>query len=70
MGITPNKMAALGENVLVFINLAGLAYFYIKVIHKRVHFELLERFQTRYLVIYAGWLAVVAFLFPLFFGFQ
>jgi len=70
MGITPNKMAALGENVLVFINLAGLAYFYIKVIQKQVQFEILERFQTRYLVIYAGWLAVVAFIFPILFGFQ
>jgi hypothetical protein len=70
MGITPNKMAALGENVLVFINLGGLAYFYIKVIQKRVQFEILERFQTRYLVIYAGWLAIVAFIFPILFGFQ
>jgi len=70
MGITPNKMAALGENVLVFVNLAGLAYFYIKVMRKQVLFERLERFQTNYLVIYAGWLAIVAFLFPIFFGFK
>ena len=70
MGITPNKMAALGENVLVMINLGGLAYFYINLILKKGRFEALEKFQTDYLVIYAGWLAIVAFLFPLFFVFQ
>lgn len=70
MGITPNKMAALGENVLVLVNLAGLAYFYSRVILKKGHFQALEKFQTDYLVIYAGWLAIVALLFPLFFAFQ
>jgi hypothetical protein len=70
LGITPNKMAALGENVLVFVNLGGLAYYYIKVIQKHVQFDILERFQTRYLTIYAGWLAIVAFIFPLLFGFK
>jgi len=70
MGITPNKMAALGENVLIFINLGGLAFYYIQVIRKKVSFEILERFQTRYLLIYASWLAIVAFLFPLLFGFM
>ena len=70
MGITPNKMAALGENVLVLVNLGGLAYFYAQVIRKKGNFDALEKFQTDYLVIYAGWLAIVALLFPLFFAFQ
>jgi len=68
--ITPNKMAALGENVLVLVNLAGLAFFYVKVILKKGRFEALEKFQTDYLLVYAVWLAIVAFLFPLFFLFQ
>lgn len=68
--ITPNKLAALGENVLVLGNLAGLAYFYVKILTRKGHFEALEKFQTDYLWVYAGWLAVVAFLFPLFFGFR
>ena len=35
MGITPNKMAALGENLLVMGNLGGLAYFYLQVMRKK-----------------------------------
>ncbi len=70
MGITPNKMAALGENIVVFINLAGLIFAYYKIIKHKNTFEQLERFQTNYLNIYAGWLACVVFIFPLIFGFN
>ena len=70
MGITPNKMAALGENVLVLINLAGLGYFLIRSLRSQESFEPLEHFQTAYLTVYAGWLAIVAFGFPLIFGFM
>jgi len=70
MGITPNKMAALGENVLVLGNLIGLGYFLIRILRKQGTFDHLEHFQTAYLTVYAGWLAVVAFGFPLFFGFM
>lgn len=68
--ITPNKMAALGENLLVLGNLGGLAYYYIQVLRHKGTFAALEKFQTDYLVIYAGWLAIVALVFPLVFGFQ
>lgn len=70
MGITPNKMAALGENVLVLGNLVGLGIHLIRILRHQGSFDLLERFQTRYLTIYAGWLAIVAFGFPLFFRFM
>ncbi len=70
MGITPNKMAALGENLLVMGNLGGLAYFYLQIMRKKGSFESLEKYQTDYLWIYAGWLAIVAFVFPLLFGFM
>lgn len=70
MGITPNKMAALGENVLVLGNLIVLGYFLIRILRKQGTFDHLEHFQTAYLTVYAGWLAIVAFGFPLFFGFM
>jgi hypothetical protein len=70
MGITPNKMAALGENVLVLINLVGLGYHLLRIYRQQGTFEALEHFQTAYLTAYAGWLAIVTFGFPLFFGFM
>jgi hypothetical protein len=70
MGITPNKMAALGENVLVMVNLLGLGYHLVRIYRQQASFDTLEQFQTMYLTVYAGWLAIVAFGFPLFFGFM
>lgn len=70
MGVTPNKIAALGENIVVLINLAGLIFAYFKIIKNKGTFEQLERFQTSYLNVYAGWFAFVVFVFPLLFGFN
>lgn len=69
-GITPNKVAALGENIALFINLGGLAWLYIRYFLKKIDFVKLERWQTFYLNIYAIWMAVVAFLFPVIFQFR
>ncbi|MGE5552089.1 MAG: permease prefix domain 1-containing protein [Bacteroidota bacterium] len=68
-GVSPNKLAALGENIILFINLAGLAAHYLRYLIEREGFARLERWQTRYLGLYLVWTAVVAFLFPVFFGF-
>lgn len=68
-GITPNKIAALGENLILFVNLGGLAWLYVLYLRGKIEFAKLERFQTEYLCVFAGWTAVVALLFPLLFGF-
>jgi hypothetical protein len=69
-GITPNKAAALGENLILLVNLGGLAWYFICYIRKRIDFSKLERRQMSYLNVYAAWMAIVAFLFPVFFGFR
>ena len=69
-GISPNKLAALGENIILFVNLAGLAVYYLRYFMKKCHFSVLERWQTGYLGFYLAWTAVVAFLFPILFGFS
>ncbi len=69
-GISPNKIAALGENLVLMVNLGGLAVLYPCFFRKKIEFSLLERWQTSYLYVYAVWTAVVAFAFPLIFNFQ
>ncbi|MTI62237.1 MAG: hypothetical protein FH762_20010 [Firmicutes bacterium] len=69
-GITPNKMAALGENVLLLVNLAALLWLYIRHFMKKVDFEKIEIWQTSYLTVYAIWMAIVVFVFPVVFGFK
>ena len=69
-GITPNKLAALGENLILLINLAGLAWLYGRFFVKKIDFTRIENWQTSYLYAYAIWLAIVAFIFPIVFGFN
>lgn len=69
-GSTPNRLAALGENIVLLVNLAGLAVCYIRYFLKKIEFAALEKWQTNYLAVYLVWTAVVAFGFPIVFGFK
>lgn len=68
-GFTPNKSAALGENLILFVNLAWSAWLYFQVIKGRKRFALLERWQTDYVPVYAAWVWVVVLVFPPVFAF-
>jgi hypothetical protein len=63
-GFTPNRVAALGENVILLVNLAWSAVLYIRFLRGRGSFSDLERWQTDYLPVYVAWAAIVAILFP------
>lgn len=69
-GWTPNRLAALGENLILFLNLAGSAWLYLRFLRGRGGFSSLESWQTGFLPVYAGWAAIVALLFPPLFGFR
>jgi len=69
-GVSPNKLAALGLNILLLINLAVLLIFYIRYFIKQIEFEKIEIWQTSYLTIYAVWLVAVVFIFPIAFRFS
>ena len=68
-GFTPNRIAALGENVILLVNLGGSAFLYARFVRGGVTFSRLYDWQTSYLYVLAAWAAVVAFLFPPLFGF-
>ena len=68
-GFTPNRIAALGENVILLVNLAGAAMLYARFLRGGVAFSRLLDWQTFYLYVIAAWAAVVALLFPPLFGF-
>ena len=69
-GVTPNKLAALGENLALLGNLAGLAWLYIGYFKKKFDFTKLIKWQTDYLYVYFIWTAIVAFIFPIVFRFN
>ncbi len=68
-GFTPNRVAALGENVVLLVNLGGSALLYARFLRGGVAFSRLSEWQTSYLYVLAAWAAVVAFLFPPLFAF-
>lgn len=68
-GFTPNRVAALGMNLILLVNLTWSAILYIRFLNGRSSFQALEKWQTDYLPVYAIWAAVVAITFPLLFGF-
>ncbi len=68
-GLTPNRLAVLGANLLVFGNLAGILYYYGRFMRGRAGMDRVERWITRYLPLYTVWTAFIVFGLPLFFGF-
>jgi hypothetical protein len=67
LGLTPNRAAALGLNLVLLVNLAGAAWLLMRFLRGRIAFHRLERWQTAYLPVFALWAAsVVAVLPPLF----
>jgi hypothetical protein len=63
-GFSANKVAALGENLILLVNLAWSAWLYARFLRGQGPFGALERWQTSYLPAYAAWAAIVVVLFP------
>jgi hypothetical protein len=69
-GFSPNRVAVLGINLILLVNLAWSAVLYIRFLRQRTSLAALERWQTSYLPVYAAWAAIVVLLFPPLFGFR
>ncbi|HXD28679.1 MAG TPA: permease prefix domain 1-containing protein [Arthrobacter sp.] len=69
-GTSPNKIAALGLNLLLLVHLLRSAWLGVGFLRRRRLFAELERWQTRYLPAYGLWALAVVALFPPVFGFR
>ena len=69
-GFTPNRVAALGENLILLFSLSGSAYLYVRFLSNRGPFAALERWQIAYLPVYSVWAALVVVVFPPAFGYR
>ena len=69
-GFTPNRIAALGENLVLLVNLSVSGVLYLRFVRGRIAFSRLADWQTSYLPVFSLWGSVVAFLFPVIFGFR
>ena len=69
-GFTPNRVAALGENLILLANLAGSAWFYARFLRGRGSFSQLERWLITYLPVYSLWAVLVVIVFPPLFSYR
>ena len=69
LGFTPNRVAALGLNLVLLVNLTGAAWLSIRFLTGRTGFHQLERWQTGYLPVFALWAAAVVLILPPLFAF-
>lgn len=69
-GITPNRIAVLGSNLLILINLLLVTVKLCRVIANKTSVGEVGKAIAIYLPVYFAWAIVVAFLFPLIFGFR
>ena len=67
-GLTPNRLAILGSNILIFINLILIAIDLFKISFKKSETETVGLTISKYLPVYLIWILIVVFLFPAIFG--
>jgi len=68
-GASANKLASLGLNLILLVNLAGAAWLQLRFLRGVTHYPALERWQTSYVPIYLAWAAVVVVVLPPVFAF-
>ncbi|MCX6218817.1 hypothetical protein [Spirosoma sp.] len=69
-GITPNRAAVLGANVLMLSHLLYVGSQLFRTMTRKNDLSLVGRSMTFFLPVYSLWSAIVVFLFPLLFGFK
>jgi hypothetical protein len=69
-GITPNRMAVLGSNILMLIHLLMIAAKLFKTITRKTESIAVGKSIVGYIPVYFVWVVLVVFLFPLIFGFK
>lgn len=69
-GTTPNNITALGMNIVLLVNLTWAAWLLLAFVRCRGGFAAIERWQTAYLPVFAGWFWTVVLILPPAFNFR
>lgn len=66
-GITPNRLAVIGSNILIFIHLLAITYKLFEINFRKAEMQRIEITIARFLPVYFVWVSFVTFLFPFIF---
>jgi len=69
-GITPNRLAVLGGNILILTNLLIVTYRLFKTIKDSNEKDNIEKSIATFLPVYSIWTVIVTFIFPIIFNFK
>jgi hypothetical protein len=69
-GITPNRVAVLGGNVLMLVHLLIVTFMLFKTVTKKAAITEVGRSIVLYLPVYFIWTIIIVFIFPILFGFK
>ncbi|MGM2805385.1 DUF4153 domain-containing protein [Bacillus cereus group sp. Bce027] len=67
-GITPNRLAVLGVNILIWANLIWIMFAYMRFLQNKSGLKAIQDAVTKYLPIYGLWATFVIFTFPIIFN--
>ena len=68
-GLSANKLASLGVNIILLANLAGASWLQLGFLRHRTRTGRLERWQTSFVPVYLGWALFAVLVIPPLFGF-
>jgi len=69
-GITPNRLAVLGSNILILLNLFLMSYRLFKTVKDVNEIEQVGNSIAFFLPVYSLWTMIVTFVLPLLFNFK
>jgi hypothetical protein len=69
-GLTPNRAAVLGGNILILVNLLLVSVQLSRVLSKKTDITAVGKAISFYLPVYTIWTLIVTFIFPFIFGFK
>jgi hypothetical protein len=67
-GLTPNRIALIGINLILLVNLIGLLVYFTGWLAKRFEFQRTINWIGSFLPVYLGWSVFMVFVFPWLFG--
>jgi hypothetical protein len=69
-GMTPNRIAVLGGNILIFIHLLMVSFKLYKSVRNKAKIEEVETSIAQFLPIYSIWTAIIVFILPFIFHYK
>ena len=67
-GVSPNRIAIFGSNILIFVNLILITIDLFRINFKKAEIQKVELTISKYIPVYMFWALIVVFGFPLIFG--